>query len=68
MADTPEEIKALADSLDEAVSWDLGACESLTAVPKMFRKMAMKAILKSAKEQNMTVITKEFAESFKPGG
>lgn len=68
MSDAAAEIKALGDTLEEGITFDLDACESLTAVPKMFRKMALKTIIKAAKEKGLSVITKEFAESFKPGG
>jgi hypothetical protein len=62
------EIKALGDSLDPDITFDMDACEAFTAVPKMFRKMALKASVKAAKEKGLTVVTKELAESLKPGG
>ena len=42
------------------------ACEDLVQVPKMFRKMALKTILKGAKAEGVTEITQEFAQKFKP--
>lgn len=61
-----EAIKELADSLDPEVTWTLEACESLTQVPKMFRKMALKTILKGAKGEGLTEVDKDFAEKYKP--
>jgi hypothetical protein len=68
MSEAAAEIKALGDSIEPGITFDLDACESLTIVPKMFRKMALKTIIKAAKANGLTVITKEFAESQKPGG
>jgi hypothetical protein len=42
------------------------ACEGLTQAPKMFRKMALKTIIKGAKEEGITEINAEFADKFKP--
>ena len=61
-----EAIKELADGLDPDITFTLEACESMTVIPKMFRKMALKTMIKGAKEEGVTVIDKEFAETFKP--
>jgi len=61
-----QEIKDLGDSLDDGVTFSLEASADLTQVPKMFRKMALKTILKSAKSEGVTDVTREFANKFKP--
>ncbi len=61
-----EDIKTLGDSLDDSISFTLEACEDLTAVPKLFRKMALKTILKGARAEGVTEINAEFANKFKP--
>ncbi len=61
-----EEIKILGDELDPDVEFSMEACESLTAVPKIFRKMALKTIIKGAKKDGVTLVDKDYAEKFKP--
>lgn len=61
-----EDIKALADGLDDNISFTMEACEDLVQVPKMFRKMALKTILKGAREEGLTEIDREFANRYKP--
>lgn len=65
MADA-DDIMTLANSLDPEVTFTREACESLTQVPKMFRKMAIKTIIKGAKEKGLTEVDQAFAETFKP--
>lgn len=60
------EIQTLANSLDEEVKFTLEACEDLTQVPKMFRKMALKTIIKGAKKDGVTEVTAEYAQKYKP--
>ena len=61
-----QEIKDLADSLDPDITFTLEACETLVVVPAMFRKMAMKTVIKGAKEDGVTEITLEYAKKYKP--
>jgi hypothetical protein len=59
-------ILELANSLDEEVKFTLEACEDLTQVPKMFRKMALKTIIKGAKKDGVTEIDADYANKYKP--
>lgn len=61
-----DDILALANGLDENIKFTLDACEDLTQVPKMFRKMALKTILKGARAEGITEIDREFAGKYKP--
>lgn len=61
------EIKALGDSLEPGITFDLDACTEIKRVPKMFRKMALKTMIKAAKEKGVTNIDREFALSIQPG-
>lgn len=61
-----EDIKTLADGLDDNIKFSLEACEDLTQVPKLFRKMALKTILKGARAEGITEIDREFAGKYKP--
>jgi hypothetical protein len=61
-----EDIMALGNTLDENIKFTLDACEDLVQVPKMFRKMALKTILKGARTAGVTVIDREFALKYKP--
>lgn len=49
-----------ANRLDDEISWTRDAAQQLTAVPKAFLKMALKGVVKKAKEQGVTEITEEF--------
>jgi hypothetical protein len=59
-------ILELANSLDDEVKFTLEACEDLTQVPKMFRKMALKTIIKGAKKDGVTEIDANYANKYKP--
>jgi hypothetical protein len=59
-------ILELANSLDDEVKFTLEACEDLTQVPKMFRKMALKTIIKGAKKDGVTEIDADYAQKYKP--
>jgi hypothetical protein len=59
-------ILELANSLDDEVKFTLEACEDLTQVPKMFRKMALKTIIKGAKKDGVTEIDADYANKYKP--
>ena len=61
-----QEIKDLGDSLDENITFSLEASKDLTQVPKLFRKMALKTILKGARAESVTEIDRAFADKFKP--
>ena len=61
-----EAIKELAQKLSDEISFSDEACESLVQVPKMFRKMALKTIIKGAKEEGVTEVDLAFADKFKP--
>ena len=61
-----QEIKDLGDSLNDDISFSLEAAADLTQVPKMFRKMALKTIIKAAKEDGVTDIDRDYANKFKP--
>ncbi|ARN73347.1 hypothetical protein [Oceanicoccus sagamiensis] len=61
-----QEIKDLGDSLDENITFSLEASKDLTQVPKLFRKMALKTILKGARGEGVTEIDRAFADKFKP--
>lgn len=61
-----EAILELANGLDDEVKFTLEACEDLTQVPKMFRKMALKTIIKGAKKDGVTEISAEYANKYKP--
>lgn len=61
-----QEIKDLGDGLDENITFSLEASKDLTLVPKMFRKMALKTILKGARAEGITEIDAEFAGKYKP--
>jgi hypothetical protein len=57
-------ILELANSLDDEVKFTLEACEDLTQVPKMFRKMALKTIIKGAKKDGVTEIDDNYANNY----
>lgn len=59
-------ILELANSLDPEVKFTKETCEDLVRVPAMFRKMALKSIIKAAKEEGVKEVTAEFARKFKP--
>ncbi len=61
-----EIIKELAQKLTDEITFTDEACEGLTQVPKMFRKMAIKTIIKGAKEEGVTEVDAAFADKFKP--
>lgn len=61
-----QEIKDLGDGLAEGITFSIEAAADLSQVPKMFRKMALKTIIKSAKAEDQTEISREFALKFKP--
>ena len=61
-----QEIKDLGDSLNDDITFSLEAAKDLSQVPKMFRKMALKTIIKSAKEEGVDEVSREFALKFKP--
>jgi hypothetical protein len=61
-----DDILELANSLDDNIKFTLEACEDLTQVPKMFRKMALKTILKGAKKDGITEIDAAYANKYKP--
>ncbi len=65
MSDT-DVILELANSLDDKVSFTREACEALLQVPKIFRKMAIKTIIKGAKKDNITKVDAEYAQQYKP--
>ena len=61
-----QEIKDLGDSLDDTITFSLEASRDLTQVPKMFRKMALKTIIKGAKKDGVTEIDADYAQKYKP--
>ncbi|MGK0500339.1 MAG: hypothetical protein ACJAYG_001988 [Oceanicoccus sp.] len=61
-----QEIKELGDSLDDNITFSAEAAKDLTQVPKLFRKMAIKTILKGARTDGVTEIDREFAGKYKP--
>ncbi len=59
------DVKAIleeANAIDEAVTFTEDACEQLTAIPSMFRGMALKNIVKQAKEQGVSQVDKAFVD------
>lgn len=51
-----------ANKIDDAVTFTQDACEGLTAIPAMFRGMALKNIVKQAKERGIATVDKAFVE------
>ena len=66
MSEAADTIQELAKKLSDEVTFSYEACEDLVQVPKMFRKMALKTIIKGAKQEGVTEIDREFAGKFKP--
>ncbi|WP_101760078.1 hypothetical protein [Oceanicoccus sp. KOV_DT_Chl] len=61
-----QEIKDLGDGLADGITFSIEAAKDLTQVPKLFRKMALKTILKGAKKEGLETISREFADKYKP--
>ena len=61
-----QEVKEVGDSLNDDVTFTLEAAADLTQVPKMFRKMALKTIIKAAVKDGVSEIDREMAIKFKP--
>ena len=61
-----QEIKDLADGLGDGVTFSIEAAKDLAQVPKMFRKMAVKTILKGAQKEGLAVVDRDFANKYKP--
>ena len=61
-----QDIKELGDGLNDEITFTAEASFDLTQVPKMFRKMALKTIIKGAKGEGVTEIDRDFANKFKP--
>lgn len=51
-----------ANKIDDAVTFTQDACEGLGAIPDMFRGMALKKIVKQAKERGVTTVDKAFVD------
>jgi len=51
-----------ANNIDGTVTFTEEACEGLTAIPAMFRGMALKNIVKQAKERGIDVVDKAFVD------
>ena len=50
--------------MDPEVRFDEEACKLLVDVPKAFIKVALKGIIKEAKEQGVTMVDVEFMKAF----
>ena len=60
------EIQAIRDEankIDDAVTFTEDACAQLTAIPSMFRGMALKNIVKQAKERGVCLVDKAFVDA-----
>ena len=51
-----------ANNIDSAVTFTEEACEGLSAIPAMFRGMALKSIVKQAKERGIETVDKAFVD------
>ena len=57
-----EKVKEQVKDIDASLEITDDAAQGLTAVPSMFRGMALKAIIGKAKEEGLTLIDKEFVD------
>ncbi len=51
-----------ANAIDPDVQFSEEACEGLTAIPSMFRGMALKNIVSKAKEEGVALVDKAFID------
>ncbi|MCP4000008.1 MAG: hypothetical protein GY727_03770 [Gammaproteobacteria bacterium] len=53
-----------ANKMDPEVRFSEDACKLLVDIPKVFMKMALKGIIKEAKERGVTMVDEEFTKAF----